>query len=82
MMDERFPLDHGQDMTNHQENCTRTSSEVSFCPVAIQDGLFTYFFSPAGFCRSSGDQQKSPFPLPRHNGYSEKILMYTFLRWA
>ena len=30
-MDERFPLDNGQDMTNHQENCTRTSSEVSFC---------------------------------------------------
>ena len=49
MMDERFPLDNGQDMTNHRENCTRTSSEVSFCPAAIQDGLFTYFFSPAGF---------------------------------
>ena len=30
MMDERFPLDNGQDMTNHQENCTRTPSEVSF----------------------------------------------------
>lgn len=29
MMDERFPLDNGPDMTNHQENCTRTPAEVS-----------------------------------------------------
>ena len=29
MMDERFHLDNSPDMTNHQENCTRTPTEVS-----------------------------------------------------
>ena len=36
MMDERFPLDNDPDMTNHQENCTHTTvevSSVSFCFV-------------------------------------------------